>query len=702
MTEFLIRLKQRKLVQWALAYVAFAFALIQVLDVVADSYDWPHSAMHVVFGLLALGLAIALVLAWYHGEKGRQRVSGAELLLIALVLAIGGGLLWRFGRSESPSATSRVAEATSPDAAVRKPGSAIPIPAKSIAVLPFENLSSDKDNAYFSDGMQDLILTKLADIGQLKVISRTSTMKYASHPDDLKTIAQQLGVATILEGSVQKAGNQVLINVQLIDAKTDAHLWAQSYTRTLNNVFGVEGEVAGQIATALKAKLSPAETQRLATGLSNDPAANDLFLHAEYLFNQGKMNFDGALMKQAVPLYRQAIAKAPDFALARARLAFAESLLVFGAGAGEDVQQLKTDARAQAEQALVLAPDLVDAQLAMGYCDYYIRGDYAAALTIFDAVLKTHPNNVEALTVTGYLLTRLGRVDAAIAMLQQAFAHDPRSSTTASALGLEYLGASRYSEAEAAYQHALALDPNNFNARFRYSQSILLANGDVTAALAAVPPSDDPRLQSWRIQLLTYQRKYQDALALLADIPDTPANFGSGGKALAQADLHRQAGDVAHAKPLFEQALPLLRAQLTAQAGNDMTDANVWMNIADAELGLGHTAAGLAAIVRAHALVTRTNDHINSASAMPAFASLYAEAGRPDLAVPLLEKALTMPGIGSFYSPVMLWTDPAWDPIRHDPRFQALLNQYAKYKPAVIPVAVPVSSSSAAEGTAHD
>src|SRR6185437_13082065 len=145
MTEFIARLKQRKLVQWALAYVAFAFALIQVLDVVADSYDWPHSAMHVVFGLLALGL------------------------LIALVLAIGGGLLWRFGRSESPSATSRVAEATSPDAAVRKPGSAIPIPAKSIAVLPFENLSSDKDNAYFSDGMQDLILTKLADIGQLKV-----------------------------------------------------------------------------------------------------------------------------------------------------------------------------------------------------------------------------------------------------------------------------------------------------------------------------------------------------------------------------------------------------------------------------------------------------------------------------------------------------------------------------------------------------
>src|SRR5690242_19356200 len=170
--------------------------------------------MHVVFGLLALGFVIALLLAWYHGEKGRQRVSGAELLLIALVLAIGGGLLWRFGRSASPSATSGVAEATSPDAAQRNPGATpsanltAAIPAKSIAVLPFENLSEDKGNAYFADGMQDLILTKLAVIGDLKVISRTSTAKYESHPDNLKAIAQQLGVATILEGSVQKRSEE--------------------------------------------------------------------------------------------------------------------------------------------------------------------------------------------------------------------------------------------------------------------------------------------------------------------------------------------------------------------------------------------------------------------------------------------------------------------------------------------------------------
>src|SRR5690348_10164599 len=231
MSEFLIRLKQRKLVQWALAYVAAAWAVLQALGLAVDSYDWPHGVMRIAFAVIALGFVVALVLAWYHGERGAQRVTGTELLILALLLAIGGGLLWRFERTTS--ATS------SPDAAQRNPGATllmtpiVAIPAKSIAVLPFENLSGDKDNAYFADGMQDLILTKLADIGDLKVISRTSTAKYQSHPDNLKIIAQQLGVAAILEGSVQKAGNQVLVNVQLIDAHTDSHIWADSYTRTL-------------------------------------------------------------------------------------------------------------------------------------------------------------------------------------------------------------------------------------------------------------------------------------------------------------------------------------------------------------------------------------------------------------------------------------------------------------------------------------
>src|SRR5690349_3884240 len=222
MAGFLLRLKQRKLVQWALAYAAFAFALLQGVDIVAQRFAWPDQLERILILALAVGFFVATVLAWYHGEKGAQRVSSTEIVILALLLAIGGGLLWRFERA--PNALAVAAQPCSPDAAQANPGatpSTIPIaaiPAKSIAVLPFENLSGDKDNAYFADGMQDLILTKLADIGDLKVISRTSTAKYQSHPDNLKIIAQQLGVASILEGSVQKAGDQELINVPVIDA----------------------------------------------------------------------------------------------------------------------------------------------------------------------------------------------------------------------------------------------------------------------------------------------------------------------------------------------------------------------------------------------------------------------------------------------------------------------------------------------------
>ncbi|MGA9335864.1 MAG: hypothetical protein WBV39_16400, partial [Rudaea sp.] len=355
--SLIAELKQRKLVQWAVAYAAAAFALLQGVDIVAHQFGWSDGVQRGFTLALVVGLFITLVLAWYHGEQGRQRVSGTELLLIALALAIGGGLLWQFSRTPLSAKTASEPSASVPAARVsaaqaKMPGSNTGIPPKSIAVLPFENLSSDKGNKYFADGMQDLILTKLADIGELKVIARTSTARYASHPEDLKTIGRELGVATILEGSVQKAGDQVLINVQLIHADDRSHLWAQSYTRTLKDVFGVEGEVAGKIANALKAKLSPAETARLASNQSHDSAANDLFFKAEYQHQQAAVSFSTANVKTAIPLYRQAIAQAPDFALAYARLSSVESVLAWWGGGGTDVKPLIAAARRDAEQAL--------------------------------------------------------------------------------------------------------------------------------------------------------------------------------------------------------------------------------------------------------------------------------------------------------------------------------------------------------------
>src|SRR5437016_203467 len=229
MNEFLQRLKQRKLVQWAVAYVAAAFALIQGLDIVAQRFSWPDSIERTLIIAACIGFFIAMVLAWYHGERGAQRVTGPELLIIVLLVSLGAFFLWRFAAgSRAPIVTSVSSVAP------------VAITEKSIAVLPFENRSRDPDNAYFTDGVQDEILTDLAKIADLKVISRTSVMQYKSAPENLPEIAKQLGVAHIVEGSVQKGSDDLSVNVQLIKAANDSHLWADTFDRKLNDIFSVE------------------------------------------------------------------------------------------------------------------------------------------------------------------------------------------------------------------------------------------------------------------------------------------------------------------------------------------------------------------------------------------------------------------------------------------------------------------------------
>src|SRR5690348_7352706 len=354
-------LKRRHVYRVAAAYAIVGWLLIQVVTQVFPIFHLPDWIDQAIVLLILIGFPIALVLAWAFDATPQGIVltdvqdsadvqpssrSHRAVLVVgligALIALLAGAGWWHAerGRLIAPAAhdkASTVSVAT-PSAASTAAGvsaakprvipassiAAQPIPAKSIAVLPFENLSEDKGNAYFADGMQDMILTKLAGIGDLKVISRTSTEKYASHPDDLKTIAQQLGVATILEGSVQKVGNQVLINVQLIDARSDNHLWANAYPRTLDNVFGVEGEVAQKVADALQAKLSPAEIASVAKIPTKNAAAYDLFLKAEYQFNQASASWDEGTFLAADADYRRAIALDPDFALAYARLAYCQ------------------------------------------------------------------------------------------------------------------------------------------------------------------------------------------------------------------------------------------------------------------------------------------------------------------------------------------------------------------------------------------
>ncbi len=597
-----------------------------------------------------------------RGDKSRRYWRWAALGALVAVAVVAGVL--------SASWTGISGNSRTQDAIPRR---------ASIAVLPFENLNVGKKEAYFVAGIQDLILTKLADIGSLKVISRTSTSDYASHPDDLGTIARELGVATILEGSVQKTGNQVLINVQLIDARSGDHIWAKSYQRTLRNVFGVEGEVAAKVATALQTRLTYAETRRLATTLSNDPTANDLFLRAEYLNDRGYISHDFGTLRQAMTAYKQAIARAPDFALAWARLSFCESLLAW-VGA-ENVKPLEARARADAEHALQLAPTLAAAHLALGYSDFWGRGDYPAAQKVFAAALALRPGDANALAALGYIERRQGRFDAAIASLKQAFALDPRNSDLAYGLGRSYLAVYRYAEAERAFRRALALDPNNLLAKRANARAILYATGDIPRALAAAR-GDAPVLELARVDFLTDWRKYRRALRLLKSVPDTPDNFPpySLPKSELEGYLYLQLGNTARGRELEAQALAESRAQLPKQ--HSLMLASVWQDVADEEIHLGKTAKGVRSIRRAQAIYDKSGDRFIRLGYLVADAGLYAAAGRADLAVPLLDSALGKPGVGPPYSPVMLWIDPLWDPIRHDPRFRALLKKYARYKPA--------------------
>lgn len=694
--SFFAELKRRNVLRAAVLYIGAVWALSQGISQLSGPLGLANWVT--VWFLIACAIAFPLWLAfaWFYewtpqGLKRESQIAGDASITrstgrrvdraIIAVMAVAIALLASgyFVRRHAP-----VARAAVPTA----------IPARSIAVLPFENLSADEANEYFVAGMQDLILTKLADIGSLKVIARTSTKSYDSHPESLTLVGQQLGVATILEGSVQKAGNQVLINVQLIDAKTDSHIWAESYTRTLDNIFGVEGEVAEQVATSLKAKLSPGEIASLSTGMSSSSAANDLFLRAEYLANLGGVNYDTATMKQSIPLYRHATEQDPDFASAWARMSSVESQLAWFGGGGLDLEGLAKQARADAEYALKLAPNASASQIALGYSDYYGRLDYAAALKDFAAALTVSPNDVAALAATGYVLRRQNRFEAAIASLKQALVLDPRNSSLTFELGATNMMVSRYPAAEQLFQRALAIDPDNFNAKVGGSYAIVFSGGDIFRALA-VAHGNAPQLQLQRVTLLTWQRQYTEALALLASIPDTYANFQPGrgvSKPLLQANLYRLMGDDIHARPLFAQALIAARAQLETQ--QRITLAQVWQKIAAAQMGMGQTVPALDAVAKAQAIITTLSDKGFTPWHMEVSAALYAEAERPDLAVPLLAKALASPGIGINYAPVLLWLDPSWDPIRRSPQFQALLKKYAEDKPAVIPTTASTAAAS--------
>ena len=710
--SLLAELKRRNVIRVAGLYLVGAWLIVQVAGTVLPMFGAPEWIARSLVILLAIGFVPALGFAWVFeltptGIKRDEDVDPAEsssqqaaqrmnrLIIAVLVLAVAYFAVDKFVLTPQRHAALAALAARTSEHATSKAGAARPADAdnsKSIAVLPFENLSADKDNAYFADGMQDLILTKLADIGDIKVISRTSTMKYASHPDDLKTIAQQLGVATILEGSVQKAGDQVLINVQLIDAKTDSHLWAQSYTGDLKNIFGVEGEVATKVADALKAKLSPAEVQAIAQVPTHNKDALDAYLKAQYYLGDSNRTRDKGELQRAATLAERATQLDPGFVDAWDLLALAY-VKYTEYGDRSHIPQ----AQAAARRALALNPNDAGAHMNLGFA-LNVMGDSAAAIAQVQEAVRLSPSDPWKLAGLGFVYDANGRfAEAEVAyrhatqLVQLAHGDNGSLDFLANNLAGVYLMQRRYSDARDTLQSAAARDPADLSTATNLTRVWQLGWGNLAAArtvLQAVPTpvaTSGTLSDAWYWQDL-YARDYAAALDVIAKAPAAWFTQQQYPRELYQAQAYQAQGDAAKARVSFAAARTQLESWLKATPDN----ADLHANLALALAGLGDNAQALNEAKHAVALKPVSKFANSRRRYLLTLAQVNARSGHTDAAVKLLDQLLAMPA-GAYSSVPLLKLDPAWDPIRKEPVFVALLTKYRNAEPAT-----------ASSGVTHD
>ena len=433
------------MVQWGLAYAAGAWVLLQVVGFAADAFAWPVIIKQLALLALTVGLPIVLTLAWFHGEKGQQRVTGPELVVLTALLLLGGGLLWIYAhRNATTTAT--------PDKSA--PSSSLTDTRPSIAVLPFENRSRAADDAFFVDGIHDDILTQLSKVSALRVISRTSVERFRKSDLSMQEIAKQLGVRSILEGGVQRSGDRVRINVQLVDATTDAPVWAETYDRELiaPNIFAIQSELATAIAGELKASLTPAEQAR-ATAIPTQS------LEAWEAYQRGRQRLatrNTAAIRDAEVYFRKAITHDSTFALAWDGLADAHVLQAYY-GSRPKNERL-TDAEQAVTRALTLEPNLAEGWASAGVIAYQ-RLDLEHAEQMLRGAIALNPNYAPAHHWLSMTLTDLGRRREALAMAESAVMLDPLSAVINNWLGNARDRVGRFDEALIAYRQAIEIEP---------------------------------------------------------------------------------------------------------------------------------------------------------------------------------------------------------------------------------------------------
>lgn len=675
LSTFFVELKRRNVYRAAVVYGMVAWLITQVATQVFPFFDIPNWMVRLVIVALVLGFPIAMLLSWLYEftakgiirsedvdpAKSIHRATGRKLdfIIIGVLLLAIATLVYE----RTPFRTS----------------TGDSIPQKSIAVLPFENFSDDKQNAFFADGIQDDILTSLSKIADLRVISRTSVMGYRnlSAIPNLREIGKALGVANVLEGSVRRAADRVVVNVQLIDALHDRHLWANRYDRTLADSLGLQGELAAEIADELRVTLSPDEKARVEKKPTENAEAYVVYLRATQIArNPDKLLEDD---KAAEQLYMQAIALDRSFALAHAQLAsICAEIFHFH----EPLNLWKTKARAEADIALRLQPNLAEAHFALGQCIYWIDQDYARALEEFAIAARLSPNNADVGLLIASIDRRQGHWKESLATFEKIQKLDPKNSNIVRNLIFTNTALRQWPEASRWAERMRAMASGSLVAKIQSGYVDFWWKGDARAlrkALADVVAGVDPDgvVTSCRWDGAMMERDFNGAAEILAataltelDYTNggaTPKTFLAGCTALARQDQAEAQKNFAAAAVEFEKAV---------QQSPEVAERHANLGLCYAFMGRHDEAIREGR--RAVDLKPESKDAFDGAIMNCYLALIYARVGEKELSLPLIERLLKTPGAVDSVDYSITVNDLKarweWDPIRDDPRFQKLIS----------------------------